>query len=229
MIFQTFEKYKYYKIYVLFMSKDNIEKSILDVLKSDVRFRIFSLLHLYPELSFSEISKKMNKSKSTIHHHLKELIDYDIIELSRQEKVRGNILAKYYSLKPGYLEKLSKTDSEIDKATPSTVEFFIAYLNFNIRNLEIYKKFFEVLGKREDGLEQLKEMLKKEESFSSMLFLSEERYKKVRALYSDFTQKINEIEREENGINGVKREKPFYIFTLGMSLKQVIEGLSKAS
>ena len=208
------------------MSKNNDEKSVLDVLKSDVRWSIFSLLHLYPDLSFSEISKKINKSKSTTHHHLKELMDYDLIELSRQEKVRGNIPAKYYSLKPGYIEKLSETDSEIEKATPSTVEFYIAYLNFVIRNLEIYKKFFEVLEGRKGGLEYLKELIKKDEGFSSMFFLSEERYKKVRVIYSEFIKKISEIEREENGI---KKEKPYYIFTLGMPLKTVIEELSKAS
>ena len=164
-----------------------------------------------------------------MHHHLKELIEFDLIEVSRQEKVRGNILAKYYSLKPGYIEKLSETDSEINKITPSTVEFFISYLNFAIRNLEIYKKFFELLGKRKDGIEQLKKILKTNTGFSSMLFLSEERYKKVQVLYSDFAEKISEIEREESGINEVKREKPFFIFTLGMSLKQVIEELSKVS
>ncbi|MFW9947643.1 MAG: ArsR family transcriptional regulator, partial [Candidatus Odinarchaeota archaeon] len=193
------------------MSKTNNEKSVLDVLKSDVRWSIFSLLNLYPELSFSEISKKINKSKSTTHHHLKELMDFDLIELSRQEKVRGNIPAKYYSLKSGYIEKLSETDSEIEKTTSSTVEFYKAYLNFAIRNLEIYKKFFKILGGREGGLDYLKELMKKDVGFSSMFFLTEEGYKKVRDLYSEFTKKVSEIEKEENGI---QKEKPYYIFTL---------------
>lgn len=208
------------------MSKNNNEKSVVDVLKSKIRFRIFALMHLYPELSLTELSKKMSKSKSTIHHHLKELIEYDIIELSRQEKVRGNILAKFYSLKPGYLEKLSHTDSELDKVTPTTLEFFKTYLNFALRTLHLYENFFEIVGSKEGGLEYLKELFKRAEGFSSMFFLSEEQFKKVNILYHDFIKEVQKIEAEENGI---KSEKPFYVFTLGVPLKEVIEEMSKTS
>ncbi len=208
------------------MSKNNNEKSIVDVLKSKIRFRIFSLLHLYPELSLSELSKKMNKSKSTIHHHLKELIEYELVELSRQEKVRGNILANFYSLKPGYLERLSETDSELDKGTTTTIEFYNTYLNFAIRTLELYKNYFEMLELKEGGIEHLKEIFKQSESFSSMLFLSQEQFKKVLILYHEFIKEVNKIEAEENG---VKREKPFYVFTMGLPLKQVIEEMSESS
>ena len=63
--FQTFEKHKYSKIYLYNMSneKKNVRNTIL---KSKTRFRLFVLLHLYPELSLSLISEKMNRSKSTI-------------------------------------------------------------------------------------------------------------------------------------------------------------------
>ncbi len=206
------------------MSKMNNEKSVIDILKSKSRFRIFSLLHLYPELSLSELSTKMRKSKSTIHHHLQELIDYDIIEVSHKEKVRGSILAKYYSLKPGYIEKLAHTDSELDKVTSSTFEFFKTYLDFVLRTIEIYKKFFEVVEKREGGFEYLKDLFKRDEGFSSLFFLSKDQFKKVRILYNDFCKEINKIEAEENGL---KKEKPFFVLTLGVPLKEVIEEIAK--
>jgi DNA-binding transcriptional ArsR family regulator len=205
------------------MSKNNKEKSIVDVLKSDIRFRIFSLLHLYPELSLSDLSKKMCKSKSTMHHHLKELIDSGLIELSHQEKVRGNIYAKFYSLKSGYLEKLSETESSFQNATSTSIEFFKTYLNFAIRTLEHYKNFFEVFELREDGIVKLKEIIAPSKGFSSMAFFSEEQFKKVGILYQEFIKGVNKIEREENG---VKTEKPFYIFTMGLPLKLVIEEMN---
>ncbi|UCC19775.1 MAG: helix-turn-helix transcriptional regulator [Promethearchaeota archaeon] len=209
------------------MSKnENIEKSVIDVLKSSIRFRIYSLLHLYPELSLSEISKKMGKSKSTIHHHLKELIDYELIELSREEKVRGNILAKFYSLKPGHIEKLSDTDSETHKATQATIDFLKTYLNFALRTIELYKNFFESFELQENGIDKLKELLKDEQGFSSMVFLSEEKFKKVHRLYQEFVKEVNKIEIENGKI---KDEKPFFIFTLALPLKKVIEEMTQNS
>ena len=57
-----------------------------------------------------------------------------------------------------------------------------------------------------------------------MLFLSKDQFKKVRMLYNDFKDEIDKIEAEENGL---KKEKPFFLFTLALDLKEVIEELEK--
>jgi DNA-binding transcriptional ArsR family regulator len=206
------------------MSNNNSDKTIFDVLKSQIRFRIFSLLHLYPELSLSDLSIKMGKSKSTIHHHLKELIDSGLIEVSRKEKVRGSILAKFYSLKPGYIKKLSEKRSKSDDLR--TIEFFKTYLNFAIRTLELYKSFFEIIEQKEDWNIELKDLLGQDKGFSSLTFFSEEQFKKVVALNKEYIQKIDEIEKEENG---VKKEKPYYFFTIALPLKHIIEEMTTIS
>ncbi|MFX1575016.1 MAG: helix-turn-helix domain-containing protein [Promethearchaeota archaeon] len=205
---------------------NNNHSSIIDVLKSDIRFRIFSLFNLYPELSLAELKDILSKSKSTIHHHLEKLKEADLIEVSREEKVRGNILKKYYSLKPGYQKKLENTDSSLQEVNKSTFAFYGTYLNFAIRTLEMYKKFFEILEQKKKGYEQLREIMQEEEGFSSMFFFSKEQFKKVMLLFKEFADNLNRIEIESNSI---QIEKPYYFFTFGMPLKKVIEEIGKTS
>lgn len=198
----------------------NNKLSIVDILKSEIRFRIFSLFNMFPELNLAKLKELTGKSKSTLHHHLEKLINADLIYLSREEKVRGNIPSKYYSLKPGYTKKLNATDSELHKADNSLTEFYKTYLNSAIRTLELYKKFFEKCELEEEGLEQLQAFLEESEGFSSMLYFSEDQFKRVVKIYGKFRDEINKIEAEGNDL---KMEKPFYVFTLGILLKPIIE------
>ena len=229
-ILQTFEKYKYYKIYLLLkmsdikQNKNTKEVSIIDVLKSEIRFRIFSLFHLYPELNLSMLKNITGKSKSTLHYHLEKLIEVNLIELSREEKIRGNIPAKFYSLKPGYSKQLEETDTELHKGGESTFEFYNTYLNFAIKTLQQYQKFFEKFKLENNGFERLDNLLKESEGFSSMFFFTEDQFKKVHKLYEEFSKKLNDIETEQNS---VKMERPFQVLTYGMPLKIIIEELSK--
>jgi DNA-binding transcriptional ArsR family regulator len=206
------------------LEKNTQEVSVLDILKSEIRFRIFSLFHLYPELSLSMLKEITGKGKSTLHHHLEKLIDANLIEVSREEKVRGNIPAKFFSLKPGYLKELEHTDEDLDKGGQTTFEFYNAYLNFVIKTLIQYQKFFEKFRLEEQGSESLNNLLKESEGFSSMMFFTHDQFRRVHKLYEEFSKKLNEIEAEEDAL---KKEKPFYFFSFGMPLKVIIEELSK--
>ncbi|MFW9781638.1 MAG: ArsR family transcriptional regulator, partial [Candidatus Heimdallarchaeota archaeon] len=57
--------------------KPTIDMSVL----TGIRLQIWGLLNVYPELSFTELAKKLGKSKSTIHPHLQKLIELGIIEI----------------------------------------------------------------------------------------------------------------------------------------------------
>ncbi|MFO7796793.1 MAG: winged helix-turn-helix domain-containing protein [Promethearchaeia archaeon] len=205
------------------MSKSK-EEPFLEILRNEIRFSIFILLNLYPELSYSEISQKLSKAKSTLHPHLKKLIKLELIEVSREEKVRGNIPANYYSLKKGYLEKLA--DIELDSSEILTDEsalvFFKTMTNFLIKTLELYYKFIENMASEDNLSIVLEEMRKKKKMLSSMYFFSNENYKKVRNYYHEFTQKLNELEAEEEGL---KKERPFFLFSVALPLKRIIENV----
>lgn len=53
--------------------------TIHEMLKFSTRFDIWGLLSIYNELSLTELSAKMNKSKSTIHSHMQKLIEAGIV------------------------------------------------------------------------------------------------------------------------------------------------------
>ena len=231
LIIQTFEIYKYNKTYILsnmneIEKKHTSEGTILNVLKSEIRFRIFTLFNLYPELNLSMLKEIMGKGKSTLHHHLEMLIGANLIEVSREEKVRGSIPAKFYSLKPGYSKELEDTDSEFHKGDQTTFEFYNTYLNFAVKTLQQYQKFFDKFRTEPNGFEKLDNFLKESEGFSSMVFFTTDQFKRVQKLYEEFSKNLNEIEAEQNA---VKKEKPFYVFTFGMPLKVIIEELSNPS
>lgn len=198
------------------------EEPIIEILKSEIRFRIFVLLNLYPELSYSEISQKLKKSKSTIHPHLKKLINLELIEVSREEKVRGNIPAKFYSLKKGYLEKLADIDEESSElpVDESTLIFFKTMTNFLIKTMDMYYKFVEKMASEGNISMGLKEMRKNKEGFSSMYFFSKEQYMKARDYYHEYNEKLNELEVEESDL---KKERPFFLLSIAIPLKRIIE------
>ena len=64
-----------------------------------IRSSIITLLIMYRELSYTELSKKLGRSKSTIHPHLKKLEDIGVIRVSKEEH-RGGTPAKYYVYNP---------------------------------------------------------------------------------------------------------------------------------
>ncbi len=72
--------------------------SISEILHSKTRFLIYSLLSVYRELSLSQLSKELKRNKSTISHHLKKMMATGLVTLSKEEKSRSNIKAKYYCL-----------------------------------------------------------------------------------------------------------------------------------
>jgi len=79
--------------------EENQIKPTIDISDlAGMRLRIWGLLNVYPELSYTELAKKLRKSKSTIHPHLQKLIELGIVEISKREHVRANIEAHYYSL-----------------------------------------------------------------------------------------------------------------------------------
>jgi len=198
------------------MCAEKYKQPFFEVLESEIRFRIFSLLNIYPELSFSEISRLLNKNKSTLHPHLQKLIEIGVIMVSREEKVRGNFTRNYYSIKLDVFQELGVIDSEsIDKSIYTILK---NWMKFIIKISRSYEKYFKGLELEESGINVLKEILFNQKALSGMYFFSAEQYNRANRLTFEYLSKLEKIQSEI-----VKEEKPYYVLSLTIPIKQIIE------
>ena len=72
-----------YARYYVTQTVGNRHKHILGIIRERFPRRIILFLFLYPEHSCLDISKDLEKSPSTISHHLKRLLENDIVERDR--------------------------------------------------------------------------------------------------------------------------------------------------
>lgn len=201
------------------MNKLEIYKEpFFELLESELRFRIFSLLNIYPELSFSEIAELLDKSKSTLHPHIRKLIDIEVIEVSREEKVRGNFTRNYYSLKSGVFNDLEVVDKDLSAIDDYAFIVVKNWVKFIIKTMKTYEKFLNRLELDENGIHKLKKSIVNHESLSGMFFFSVEQYRKASDLTIEYLKELEKIQRE-----GIKEEKPFYLLSIALPIKHILE------
>ena len=222
--------------------------NINDIFRNDIRFQLWGLFSMYPELSLSDLSKKLGKSKSTLHPHIKMLLQLDIIEIIREEKIRGSIKAKIFALKKGYDEKISSCCPEyyqkkvIDKEIGSIIaRQGLAKAKIKKKTVETEIEFWEKIlnsgigGPDEFALQLLQEMYKlKQKSKGQVLmpldslftqgYFSENVYKDFRTLYFEFFDKIQTIIHEDEK-DDPTIEKPFFFSTQVLPLKKMFDYL----
>ena len=96
------------------------------------------------------------------------------------------------------------------------------WMRFIAKISTLYKKYFNGLELEENGIKVLKEILFEDQALSGMYFFSAEQYKRVNRLTIDYLMKLEKIQSEI-----VKEEKPFYVLSLTMPVKQIIENQAK--
>ena len=217
-----------------------------ELLKNNLRFQMWSLFSIFPELSLSDLSQKLNKCKSTLHPHVKSLLHHHLIEEVREEHKRGNIKAKIYartsrSNDHQFVSEKLEIESNLDLVDKETgkeyLEELLARSKLLARSLETQVKFVEKLlnsgreGPDEHAVQLLNEMLIKSNNskdsmnngpdiFEFSTYLSEETFKM-------YKQKLTEINRElrihlkKEGDTNPHIEKPFYFFGIGLPLKKI--------
>ncbi|NHJ49242.1 MAG: winged helix-turn-helix transcriptional regulator [Asgard group archaeon] len=105
---------------------DNL-KRLAKTLTIESRVSIYLYLLMYNELTLDKLAKLMNKSKSTIHHHVSELIAIDFIE----DYIKPGSKTRYYKL------KLLRTD-ELTEEVYSKESFENLTFQEKVRHLEEY-------------------------------------------------------------------------------------------
>ena len=213
---------------MIIMDENQIKPSIDISFWNDIRYRIYGLLSVYPELSFTELAKKIGKSKSTLHPHLQKLIELGIVEISRKKHVRANIEAHYYSLTPEADEILSiagptdEIDKEVVKNVAKSNKSFVMYNRKVLDKLiefyeyleetdsddivELYKKIYRTVNRTKQDITHL---------FMGTFFLTESQWKRWQKLFYTLFLEFNEQCIKE------QKEKPHqekYMYFLNMHI-----------
>ncbi|MHA2431303.1 MAG: winged helix-turn-helix domain-containing protein [Promethearchaeota archaeon] len=131
---------------------------LVDLLNK-TKFQIFSFLTMYGKLSLSEIAQKLNKSKSTIHGHLKKMKEVNaIIEEKRSiysdpKSDKPKVFENVYSINPEFGTEFDDLIPGLnpEKLTLEQAKVIIDAMLFitkiRIANLGIQQQFFEKINK----------------------------------------------------------------------------------
>jgi predicted transcriptional regulator len=220
--------------------EENQVKPTIDIsVLSGLRLRIWGLLNVYPELSFTELAKKLGKSKSTIHPHLQKLIKLGIVEISKREHIKANIEAHYYSLTPdadeitliasddlsqGFnkelVQKSAKTNKSIAIYHRKFLDKFIKFCEYGEETdsddiVEIAKEIYKTVNYEKLDISHV---------FGGHFFFTENQWKRFQKLLFNLV-----VEFEEQCIKEQKenphQEKYIYWFHTGIPVKILFEEL----
>lgn len=131
---------------------------LVDLLNK-TKFQIFSFLTMYGKLSLTEIAQKLNKSKSTIHGHLKKMKEVNgVIEEKRAiysdpGSNKSKVFENVYSINPefgtelgDFIPGLNPEKLTIEQAK-AVVDALLFITKVRIANLGIQQQFFEKITK----------------------------------------------------------------------------------
>jgi predicted transcriptional regulator len=203
--------------------------SLLKIINlNPIRSSVVFLLIMYHELSFTELSNKLGRSKSTIHPHLKALEEAGIIMVSREER-RGGNPSKYYryntlsakSTVAGKIEKSKGIDKDIAQKIITTEKNKMVDLKGII---QMYIKFWELL---EENLDQAPKIIENMPTIladyaDTRFFLTKEEYELWWKEYFALSIKFGKYLAKQS-VENPNAEKPFYFFATFLPLKQVFE------
>ncbi|UYP45243.1 hypothetical protein NEF87_001528 [Candidatus Lokiarchaeum ossiferum] len=217
-----------------------------ELLKNNLRFQMWNLFSIYPELSLSDLSQKLNKCKSTLHPHVKTLLEFGLIEEVREEHKRGNIKAKIYARTPKSTdqqfvrEKLEINSKIVSLDKESGRKYLVQLLartKLLKKSIDSQLSFIEKLlnsgrnGPDEHALQLLNEMLIKNtmdnnsgspgpDIFEYCTYLSKNAYCSYRKKLEQINRELKEVIKKEETLNPTI-EKPFYFFGIGLPLKKM--------
>ena len=208
--------------------------------QNETRLLIWGLLNIYPELSFSELARKLGKSKSTLFPHLQKLIDVGLVQIAKEKKVRGSIPAKYYSLVPEALEKTVFTTIDSSEGIDEEVSQLIinkgkATIDYSKRILEMGLRFWDTLENLDDSekvieilnnlpTKKYEDVIKHGKFMHTRFFLTEDQYRKWVELYFDLAIKFD-LEISKEYAENPNVDRPYYFFAFILPIKLYIETL----
>ncbi|MFX0182121.1 MAG: helix-turn-helix domain-containing protein [Candidatus Hodarchaeota archaeon] len=212
------------------------EMKLKDILKSKVRLDIFFLLSIYGELSLTDLSTLLDKSKPALHRHIKKMINAGLLVESKEEKVRGSIKAKFYRLSIDVREYFSPTDrmALLDTEDPDKRLENIKHI-FELEKAKSYisKASIDLITHHIDKLEEHFSLSKKDldlESFMetsvspfNIFLLSDESAELLSKQFAEFDQKKVVIDDKFENKHGIPPTKQHLVVMTIIPINKLLE------
>ena len=179
--------------------------NFIEILSKESRFKILLYLFAYPELSLSDISDYINKSKATAHRDLKEMISMGIVKELRQD---ASTKSKFYCIEKDFflslLRSLSSWDN-IEKMKPEERDKIFFLIITMIKNaffilensIELTSKYLDFFAKTKENVpiqntNTIMQWLRELDVSIRFLPLSQRTFLKYSEKLAKFAKEVNE-------------------------------------
>ncbi|UYP45325.1 hypothetical protein NEF87_001610 [Candidatus Lokiarchaeum ossiferum] len=122
------------------MSERTKKKSIHQLFTSKIKFRIYNLFEIYRKLTLQEIADKLSRNKSSIHPHIRDLIDLGILKEPKIVDEKRNFILE---LTEDYQSKIDTIDSEIDLSKGLTSDAISQISQMGVKWMKIEKSLLD--------------------------------------------------------------------------------------
>ncbi len=123
-------------------------KAIDKLMRNPLRMQILFYLLTFGELSLSDLTKMLGKTKSTINHHTLNLEDKRIRILLSREQLTKNYKEKFYRINPtilDFFESKEKIDYAIEKEKLDKKHLIFLFQSFTTFMYSIMQRFINYI------------------------------------------------------------------------------------
>ena len=212
--------------------------SIAELFKSRTRLLIYALLSIHIEMNLNEMSKVLKKSKSTLSEHLQKMMKAGLVVVSREEKIRGNIKAKYFCLAENAEESVyeikPRKDIPVIDQIREGISIYMSFADLNIYFIKLWRDYLlDLLKQIDQGQIEKVHQVWKEIKHNSVRFSIESSYstnigKFLEKEITELFKKADQLEKEnrENVLHSEFQKTCFVtnsIIPLNYILKKVLD------
>jgi len=197
-------------------------KNYIKAFSNETRLNIFLLIVVQRDITLDEICEFIGKSKSTVHHHVQQLLDNGLVD----EVTKPGSKTRYYRRVESNVNKQVREIFSIERFEEQTKEkqreLSDLYENLlRISTITMINTLQNLLDSYYPNLEE-RDLAKRYDQLGEVMlgffYLSEENAKKFREEHRELKLKYYEDERRNPN-----RKKPYGIFTAGYDVEKALK------
>ncbi|MFX1513244.1 MAG: ArsR/SmtB family transcription factor [Promethearchaeota archaeon] len=199
------------------------------VLSNETRASMFFYILTFHELTLDKLTNLLSKSKSTIHHHIQQLLEAGLIKKTVKQGSKtifytiNEQLGKSlrFSLEEGDWEGISPKEFadqlkllvEIVKTTSLLLQNSLSLITDYFEEQVVYEKF--------NNLVRIKELMDDLSFIFKIQVLSKEKFQIYERELEVFDNRISQLFKEENLTE--EKEKPYVAYQIILPLKEILD------